>query len=76
LDKKKLASLPFFFSIFVSLKCQYRRDELLALQLAKKENVAEIVDFLGAKLIGGDVCIFMEFVAGKDKTGNTTNIKR
>ena len=59
--------LPFFN--FVSYKCQYRQNELLALQLAKEEKVTEIVDFLGAKLKGRDACIFMEFVAGKDNDG-------
>ena len=48
-------------------KCQYRKNELLALELAKKENVAEIVEFYGVKIKGRDAFIFMEFMAGKDK---------
>lgn len=59
-------SFCFVFS-FTLYKCQYRKNELLALELAKKENIAEIVDFYGVKIKGRNACIFMEFMAGKDK---------
>lgn len=37
------------------------------MELAKKENVAEIVEFYGVKIKGRNACIFMEFMAGRDK---------
>ncbi len=54
--------------LFYSLrfKCQYRYYELLALQLAKKENIAEIVGFYGAKIKGKNAYIFMEYMTGND----------
>lgn len=48
-------------------KCPYRQNELLALELANKENVAEIVRFYGVKIKGSNALIFMEFMAGKHK---------
>ena len=42
-------------------------NELLALSLAKKENVMEIVDFYGAKLKGRSAYICMEFMPGEKK---------
>ncbi|XP_078342395.1 uncharacterized protein LOC144628205 [Oculina patagonica] len=44
--------------------CQYRYNELLALQLAKKDNIAEIVEFYGAKIKGINAYIFMELMTG------------
>lgn len=49
---------------FVIKECPYKVNELLALSLAKKENVMEIVDFYGAKLKGRSAYICMEFMAG------------
>lgn len=50
---------------FCVKKCQCGHvNELLALSLARKENVAEIVQFYGAKLQGRSASIFMEFIAG------------
>ena len=57
----------FFCFSFTLCKCQYRKNELLALELAKKENIAEIVEFYGVKIKGRNACIFMAFMAGKEK---------
>ena len=47
---------------FVWKKCQLKDiNELLVLTLARKESVAEIVQFYGAKLKGKSASIFMEF---------------
>ena len=55
-----------FFIFSYPDKCQCGHiSELLALTLARKENVAEIVKFYGAKLKGRSASIFMEFMAGK-----------
>ena len=56
-----------FFYLLYRRKCEYKKNEILALELAKKENVAEIVEFYGVKIKGGNACIFMEFMAGKEK---------
>ena len=64
---KTKACLILFFYLPYRRKCKYRRNELLALELAKKENVAEIVEFYGAKIKGRNACIFMEYMAGKHK---------
>lgn len=40
-------------------------NELLALSLARKNEIAEIVEFYGATVKGKNVCIFMEYMAGK-----------
>ncbi|XP_067025836.1 uncharacterized protein [Acropora muricata] len=45
-------------------KCQYKVNEILALYLARKEKIKEIVDFYGAKLEGRNACICMEYMAG------------
>lgn len=50
--------------LFCIKKCQYRRNELLALELAKRERIKEIVDYYGAKISGRNAHIFMEFMAG------------
>ncbi|XP_068757758.1 serine/threonine-protein kinase PAK 3-like [Montipora capricornis] len=50
--------------LFCIKKCQYRRNELLALELAKRERIKEIVDYYGAKPSGRNAYIFMEFMAG------------
>ena len=42
-------------------------EEILALYLAKQENVKEIVDFYGAKLVGRNAYICMEFMIGEEK---------
>ncbi|XP_068717838.1 uncharacterized protein [Montipora capricornis] len=44
--------------------CEYKMEEILALYLAKKDNVKEIVDFYGAKLVGTNAYICMEFMTG------------
>lgn len=67
-----MRTILFFFNFFIYFsftlrKCQYRKNELLALELAKKENILEIVEFYGVKIKGRNACIFMEFMAGKDK---------
>ena len=59
--------VSFIFYLLYRRKCEYKKNELLALELAKKENVAEIVEFYGVKIKGGNACIFMEFMAGKEK---------
>lgn len=68
-DKSPSLYILFLLTIYLLYrrKCQYRKNELLALELAKKENVAEIVEFYGVKIKGRDAFIFMEFMAGKDK---------
>lgn len=51
---------------FVLKKCQLKDiNELLVLTLARKESVAEIVQFYGAKLTGKCASIFMELMAGE-----------
>lgn len=45
-------------------KCEYKRNELLALSLARTNKIAEIVEFYGAIMKGKTVCIFMEYMAG------------
>jgi len=50
--------------VFVIKKCHYKLNELLALSLAKKESVMEIVDYYGAKLKGRNAYICMEFMTG------------
>lgn len=50
--------------LFCIKKCQYRRNELLALELAKREGINEIVDYYGSKLSGSDAYICMEFMLG------------
>ncbi|XP_068714381.1 serine/threonine-protein kinase nekl-2-like [Montipora foliosa] len=50
--------------LFCIKKCQYRINELLALELAKRERIEEIVDYYGAKLSGRNAHIFMEFMEG------------
>lgn len=55
-----------FFYLLYRCKCEYKKNELLALELAKNENVAEIVEFYGVKIKGRNASIFMEFMAGKD----------
>ncbi|XP_073229292.1 uncharacterized protein [Porites lutea] len=50
---------------FCVKKCQLKDiNELLVLTLARKESVAEIVQFYGAKLKGKSASIFMEFMKG------------
>ena len=44
-------------------------NELLALSLARKNEIAEIVKFYGATVKRKNVCIFMEYMAGKKKHG-------
>ncbi|XP_068717839.1 uncharacterized protein [Montipora capricornis] len=44
--------------------CGYVMEEILALYLAKQENVKQIVDFYGAKLVGRYAYICMEFMIG------------
>ena len=43
-------------------------NEILALYLARKEEIKEIVDFYGAKLEGRNACICMEYMAGEKKS--------
>nr|XP_058968888.1 uncharacterized protein LOC131795325 [Pocillopora verrucosa] len=45
-------------------KCKYEVNELLALSLARKNEIAEIVKFYGATVKRKTVCIFMEYMAG------------
>jgi len=45
-------------------KCQYKVNEILALYLARKEEIKEIVDFYGAKLEGRNGYICMEYMTG------------
>lgn len=47
-------------------------NELLALSLAKKQNVPDIVDFYGAKLKGRNAYICMEFMTGEKKNKHLT----
>ena len=55
-----------FLLFFVSKKCQLKDiNELLVLTLARKESVAEIVQFYGAKLKGKSASIFMELMEGE-----------
>ena len=42
-------------------------NEVLALYMAKKENIMEIVDYYGAKLEGRNAYICMEFMIGEKK---------
>ncbi|XP_015773312.1 PREDICTED: mitogen-activated protein kinase kinase kinase 14-like [Acropora digitifera] len=51
-------------TLFCIKKCPYKVNELLALSLAKKENVMEIVGYYGAKLKGRNAYICMEFMTG------------
>ncbi|XP_015761605.1 PREDICTED: serine/threonine-protein kinase PAK 2-like [Acropora digitifera] len=52
-------------TLFCIKKCQYKVNEILALYLAKTENIKEIVDFYGAKLEGRNAYICMEFMTGE-----------
>ncbi|XP_015780932.1 PREDICTED: uncharacterized protein LOC107358876 [Acropora digitifera] len=54
-------------STFCVKKTKSKQNELLALDLAKKENIETIVDFRGAKVENGNVVIFMELMKGKKK---------
>lgn len=61
---------------FVWKKCQLKDiNELLVLTLARKESVAEIVQFYGAKLKGKSAFIFMEFMKGERLFINCLKVK-
>ena len=61
---------------FVWKKCQLKDiNELLVLTLARKESVAEIVQFYGAKLKGKSASIFMEFMKGERLFNNCFKVK-
>ncbi|XP_067025009.1 mitogen-activated protein kinase kinase kinase 14-like [Acropora muricata] len=49
-------------STFCVKKTKFKKNELLALYLAKKESIKTIVDFRGAKEENGNVVIFMELM--------------
>lgn len=49
-------------------------NELLALSLARKNEIAEIVKFYGATVKRKNVCIFMEYMAGKKNMANSVKL--
>ena len=51
-------------------------EEILALYLAKKDNVKEIVDFYGAKLVGTNAYICMELMTGERKKTSLPVLKK
>ncbi|XP_067024309.1 uncharacterized protein [Acropora muricata] len=51
-------------TLFCIKKCQYQVNEVLALYMAKTENIKEIVDYYGAKLKGRNAYICMEYMTG------------
>ena len=57
----------FIFVLTIELKRENCTNELLALQLARKENVAHIVSFYGAVIKGRNATIFMELMEGKER---------
>ncbi|XP_074609859.1 uncharacterized protein LOC141864026 [Acropora palmata] len=62
-------------SFFCVKKTKYILDELLALSLAKKENIETIVDFRGAKVENGNAVIFMEYMKGGTLTDHVLRQK-
>lgn len=61
---------------FCIKKTKYILDELLALSLAKKENIETIVDFRGAKVENGNAVIFMEYMKGGTLTDHVLQQKK
>ena len=63
---RQVMDFPIISAFFFSLQCEYRYNELLALRLARKEHIAEIITFYGAKIKGKHAFIFMELMGGED----------
>ena len=61
----------FFFALSLPFQCHYMKEEILALFLAKKDNVKYIVDYYGTKLENGTAYICMQFMKSEKKTSLT-----